>query len=413
MSDLIKSTSQYMPRYIPYLGDVDWSQINRAQNLDPSSDFPSEKLEELGTDGKLGTIKETSVIGCSLTQREHDSLEFYLALANKASGDSVTLADFAASAGDICTYLTDKSDAIVGTLWYPRQRLLSLGLSIGDPKAIVDRSFTFTGEDALILQTTNKYLIFKKYTVASGDAGSGVDVEITLDDPVAVENPEDAGKFMLRVTKYTLATGDTDELTEGAANDYTSTADLLTITTECAVGDVIKYYYSSASWVTSPALPFVTNEALLNAVRADSVVLYLGSGGRLHKVQSASLSVDLSREDISEIGSKDIVERSVLDNAVSVDLGKLLDTDMTLEEVLRGNTTGILDSSKYVEDLTFMIAVYTDSTHETFKLGYKVTDMTPGSARPGTGAVGANVDSGVTLTSDNLLITVDAADLGL
>ena len=411
MSDLIKSTSQYMPRYIPYLGDVDWSQINRAQNLDPSSDFPSEKLEELGTDGKLGTIKETSVIGCSLTQREHDSLEFYLALANKSSGDSVTLADFAASAGDICTYLTDKSDAIVGTLWYPRQRLLSLGLSIGDPKAIVDRSFTFTGEDALILQTTNKYLIFKKYTVASGDAGSGVDVEITLDDPIAVENPENAGKFMLRVTKVTLATGDTAELAEGT--DYTSTADLLTITTECAVGDVIKYYYSSASWVTSPALPFITNEALLNAVRADSVVLYLGSAGHLHKVQSASLSVDLSREDISEIGSKDIVERSVLDNAVSVDLGKLLDTDMTLEEVLRGNTTGILDSSKYVEDLTFMIAVYTDSTHETFKLGYKVTDMTPGSARPGTGAVGANVDSGVTLTSDNLLITVDAADLGL
>ena len=412
MSDLIKSTSQYMPRYIPYLGDVDWSQINRAQNLDPSSDFPSEKLEELGTDGKLGTIKETSVIGCSLTQREHDSLEFYLALANKASGDSVTLADFAASAGDICTYLTDKSDAIVGTLWYPRQRLLSLGLSIGDPKAIVDRSFTFTGEDAITLKTTNKYLIFKKYTVASGEEGSGVDVEITLDDPIAVVSPE-TSKFMLRVTKVNLATGDTAELTEGVANDYTSTADLLTITTECAVGDVIKYYYSSASWVTSPALPFITDESLLNAIRADSVVLYLGSAGHLHKVQSASLSVDLSREDISEIGSKDIVERSVLDNAVSVDLGKLLDTDMTLEEVLRGNTTGILDSSKYVEDLTFMIAVYTDSTHETFKLGYKVTDMTPGSARPGTGAVGANVDSGVTLTSDNLLITVDAADLGL
>jgi len=411
MSDLIKSTTQYKPRYIPYLGDVDWCQINRAQNLDPSSDFPSEKLEELGTDGKLGDIKETSVIGCSLTQREHDSLDFYLALANKASGDSVTLADFAASAGDICTYLTNKDDEIVSTLWYPRQRLVSLGLSIGDPKAIVDRSFTFTGEDALILQTTNKYLIFKKYTVESGEAGSGVDVEITLDDPIAVENPDKAGKFMLRVTKYTLATEETAELVEGT--DYTSTADTLTVTTECAVGDVIKYYYSSASWVTTPALPFITNELLANAIRANSVVLYLGSAGRLHKVQSASLSVDLSREDILEIGSEDIVERSVLDNAVSVDLGKLLDTDMSLEEILRGNTTGILDSKNYVSDLTFMIAVYSDSTHETFKLGYKVTNMTPGSARPGTGAIGANVDSGVTLKSDNLLITTKASDLGL
>jgi len=412
MSDLIKSTSQYMPRYIPYLRDTDWVQIDRAQNLDPSSDFPSEKLEELGTDGKLGDIKEGSVIGCSLTQREHDSLDFYLALANKASGTSVTLADFAASAGDICTYLTDKSDAIVSTLWYPRQRLLSLGLSIGDPKAIVDRSFTFTGEDAVVLQTTNKYLIFKKYTVESGEEGSGVDVEITLDDPIAVVNPE-TSKFMLRVTKVTLATGATAELEEGVTNDYTSTADLLTVTAECAVGDVIKYYYSSAAWVTSPALPFITNEVLLNAIRANSVVLYLGSAGRLHKVQSANLSVDLSREDISEIGSEDIVERSVLDNTVSVDLGKLLDTSMSLEEVLRGNTTGVLDSKNYVSDLTFMIAVYSDASHETFKLGYMVTNMTPGSAKPGTGAIGANVDSGVTLTSDNLLITTVAADLGL
>ena len=31
MGDLIKSTSNYKPRYIPYLGDVDWSQINRAK----------------------------------------------------------------------------------------------------------------------------------------------------------------------------------------------------------------------------------------------------------------------------------------------------------------------------------------------------------------------------------------------
>ena len=159
MSDLFKSTSQFKPRYIPYLRDTDWLQIDRAQNLDPSSDFPSEKLEELGTDGKLGTIKETSVIGCSLTQREHDDIAFYLGIANKSSGDSVTLADFAASAGDICTYLTDKSDEFVGTLWYPRQRLVSLGLSIGDPKAIVDRSFTFTGEDAIILQTTKTLIM--------------------------------------------------------------------------------------------------------------------------------------------------------------------------------------------------------------------------------------------------------------
>ena len=216
---------------------------------------------------------------------------------------------------------------------------------------------------------------------------------------------------MFRVTKVTLATGKTVELVEGT--DYTSTANALTVTIECAIGDVIKYYYSSASWVTSPASPFETNTSPVNAIRANSIVLYLGVGTRLYKVQSASLSVDLSREDVGEIGSEDIVARSVLDNAVSVDLSKLLDTDMSLEEVLRGNTSGKLDSKEYASDLTFMIAVYNDASHSTFKLGYKITDMTVGSARPGTGAIGANVDSGVTLTSDNLLVTSVAADLGL
>ena len=407
MGDLIHSQSQFKPRYIPYLRDTDWVQIDRAQNLDPSGDFPSEDVKELGTDGKLGTIKETSVIGCGLTQREYGSIEFYRALANKTTG-TVTLADFADEAGDINTYLTDKNDAFVSTLWYPKQRLVSLGLSIGDPKAIVDRSFTFTGEEALILQTTNKYLIFKKKTLTAPDIGSGDVAVITLDDPVAVENPEDAGKFMFRVLRVRATV--TTELVEGT--DYTSTANALTVQ-DCAVDDVIKYYYSSGSWVTSPAAPFTTNTSDLNAIRANSVVLYLGSAGRLYKVQSASLSVDLSREDVSEVGTEDIIARSVLENVVSVDLGKLLDTSFSMEEVLRGNTNGVLDSKNYVSDLTFMVAVYSDATHSTFKLGYKITDMVASTSRPGTGAIGANVDSGYTLKSDNLLITTEAGDLGL
>ena len=407
MGDLIHSQSQFKPRYIPYLGDVDWVQVDRCQTLDPSGDFPSEDVKELGTDGKLGTLKETSVISCSLAQREYGSIEFYRALANKTAG-TVTLADFASSAGDINTYLTDKNDAFVSTLWYPKQRLVSLGLSIGDPKAIVDRSFTFTGEQALILQTTNKYLIFKKKTLTAPDIGSGDIAVITLDDPVAVENPEDTGKYMFRVLR--VKAGVTTELVEGT--DYTSTANALTVE-DCTVDDVIKYYYSSATWVTSPAAPFTTNVSDLNAIRANSMVLYLGSAGRLYKVQSASLSVDLSREDVSEIGNEDIIARSVLENTVSIDLGKLLDTSFTIEEVLRGNANGVLDSKNYATDLTWMLAVYSDATHNTFKLGYKSTDCSVSTSRPGTGAIATNVDSGYTLKADNLLITTSAGDLGL
>lgn len=406
MSDLIKR-SQFQPRYIPYLGNTEAVQIDRAQTLDPSGDYPSVDDKELGTKLKLGTTKETSVIGCSLTQREYGSIEFYRALANKTSG-TVTLDDFASSAGDINAYIADSDDAIVSTLWYPRQRLVSLGLSIGDPEALVDRSFTFIGEDAITLKDNNKYLIYKKKTLTAPDIGSGDIAVITVEDPVAEENPDKAGKYMLRVLR--VKAGITSELSEGTG--YTSTANALTVQ-DCAVDDVIKYYYSASSWVTSPVSPFITNVSDLNSIRANQVVLYLGSANRIYKIQSGSISADLSREDISEIGNVAIIARSVLENAVSIDLGKLLDSSFTLEEVLRGNTSGLLDSSKYATDLTFSVAVYSDSTHSTFLLGYKSTNCSVSASRPGTGTIDANVDSGYTLKSDNLLITNQIGDLGL
>ena len=399
MSDLILY-SKFKPRYIPYLGDVDWSQIDRVQTLDPSGDFPSEDVKELGTDGKLGTIKETAVVGCSSTQREYGRIDFFRSLGNKASGN-IDLDDFASSAGDICTYLTDKNDAFVSTLWYPKQRLVSFGLSIGDPKALVDRSFTLTGEKALILKGDNKYLIFKKKTLTAPDIGSGDVAVITLDDPAAVENSEDTGKFMFRVTR--VRAGVTTELVEGTS--YTSTAAALTVQ-DCAEDDVIKHYYSSGAWVTTPAAPFTTNDTDANAIRAHSVVLYIANAaGRLYKVQSCSLSADLTREDVGEIGNEDIVERSVTENSVSIDLGKLLDTDLSLEAILRGNDNGVLDSKNYATDLTFMIAVYSDATHDTFLSGYKITGCSVSTSKPGAGSVGANVDSGYTLKADNCLIT--------
>ena len=408
MSDLIHSQSQFLPRYIPYLNDVDWSQIDRAQNLDPSADFPREKLEELGTDGLLGWVKDVSVVGCRLVQREYGSIDFYNALANKASGTSLTLNDFAKTAGDISAYLTDIDGNASSALWYPRQRLAGFSIAIGDPTALVDRNFEFTGEDAILLQGNNKYLIFKKKTLTAPDIGSGDIAVITLDDPVAIEDPDNAGKFMFRVLR--VKAGVTTELVEGT--DYTSTANALTVES-CTVADVIKYYYSGSSFVTSPSVPFTTNVSDLNGIRANSVVLYLGSANRLYKVQSATLDVRFDREDAREIGSEDVIARSIRNKTVSITLGKLLDTDFTMEEVLRGNTSGKLDTKNYSDSLTFIMAVYSDSGHGTFQIGYQATGLAPTSSRPGTAGIDANVDSGVTLEGEALTIADNAVEVGL
>jgi len=410
MSDLIHSQSAFKPRYIPYLGDTDWLQIDRAQSLDPDGDFPREKLEELGTDGILGWSPDVPVIGCRLVQREYGSFDFWKALANKNSGTSIDLNDFGKSAGDINAYITDPDGNFVSTLWYPKQRVTGFSIAIGDPTALVDRNFEFTGEDAIHLQDDNKYLIFKKKTVQSGDLGSGNLVNITVSAPVAIEDPDNAGKYMFRVTRVRSSV--TTELVEGT--DYSFSGGVLTVES-CAIDDVIKYYYSASAWVSSPASPFTTNVSDLNGIRANSVVLYLGSANRLYKVQSATLDVRFDREDAREIGSEDVIARSIRDKTVSITLGKLLDTSFTMEELLRGSADGYgkIDAKKFQQNLTFIMAVYSDSGHGTFKIGYKATNLAPSSNRPGTAAIDTNVDSGVTLEGESLVIADNASEAGL
>lgn len=409
MSDLIHSQSQLKPRYIPYLGDVDWSQIDRVQTLDPSGDFPKEKDEEVGTAGVLGWSDDVPAIGCRLTQREYGSIDFFNLLANKSGETVLTLDDFAASAGDILTYLTDRSGSYKGTLWYPKQRLTGFSIAVGDPTSRVDRSFEFTGEDAILWQSNNKYLIFKKTTVGSGDLASADAVNITVSNPVAVTDP-DTGSYILRVTR--VRSGETTELVENT--DYSYSAGVLTVDS-CQIDDVIKYYYSASAWVTSPISPFITNTSDLNSIRAHSVVPYLGVGNRLYKLQSANIDVRFDREDVREIGNKDVIARSITNKTVSIDLGKLLDTEFSLLELLRGQSSGYgkIDVKEFSKTLNFILAVYSNSGHGTFKIGYKATTLAVTTHRPGTANIDTNVDSGVTLEGEALTISNDAGELGL
>jgi len=409
-SDLFHSQSNFKPRIIPLLGDTDWAQIDRAQTLDPDVTLTREKIEELGREDIVAWLKDIPTVGCRLVQREYGSIDLFRQLANKTSG-SVSLGDFDNTAFDICAYLTDTNDAFISTLVYPKQRMVGFSITIGDPTALIDRSFDFTGESAKLWQGDNKYFIFKKKTVASGDLGSGNIVDITVSDPSAVENPDKAGEYILRVVR--VRSGETEELT---SDKFSYSAPTLTVE-DCEIGDVIKYWYTASSWVSNPSAPFIENDSDLPAIRAHSASLYLkiGSSNYLYKLQSATIDVRFDREDVREIGNDEVVLRGVTNKTVTITLGRLLESEFTLEEVLRNVASGygVIDIDKFSADITFICALYSDADKGTFKIGFKATKLTPSAFRPGTANINTHVDSGVTLEGEDLLITETIGELGI
>ena len=64
--------------------------------------------------------------------------------STKNKGTTVTQinwTDFATSAVDIAGYKTDDNGTFLGTIWYPKLRVNSFSVNIGDPEALIERNF--------------------------------------------------------------------------------------------------------------------------------------------------------------------------------------------------------------------------------------------------------------------------------
>ena len=299
------NSSYYRPRIFPIKRGGDDAEIDRSQTLDPTITLNRGKVEEVGRVGVVGYLKKSPTIEYRLTQYEYGNIEFWQKLVNNedigGSSDStgITLDDFKSAYFDICAYLTDDDGAFKGTVYYPSLRTSGFSITIGDPQAIIERSFDFVGESAKILQGDNEYLIYQKHT-----AGSGDDTEITL-DVTAIENPDVSGTYMLRVTHYDVSAGTTVELDVGASG-YTENATTVTITATIETGDMIKLWYTASTIPTATDM-FVNNDSDEVALIGDSVDIYLyipatatdpDSDDLIYRLQSVTLDVTLDREDL-------------------------------------------------------------------------------------------------------------------
>lgn len=376
MSDLIKA-SNFKPRIFPIGGDCAPAEIDRAQDITPDVNLNREKLEEIGTLGAIDYIKKSPTITYKLTQNEYGNIEFYQKLVNSDvlgsdSENPITLESFNSAYSDIVAYMSDDDGTFKGTYLYPSLRTDGFSFTIGDPQAIIQRSFSLVGEVAKICQGDNKYYIEVEHVCTTG-----TDDEISLATYVPAEDPDNAGVYMFRVVRV-----NTDGVEELTSDEYTYNPTTLTIDS-VETDDIIKVYYTSA---TAPATIFTTNTSDPGGLLGDCVDIYLyvpasgkpSASDYIYRLQNVGIDVTFDRNDIREVGNKDVVARGVKNSTVKVTLGKIL-SSFTLEEVLRGEAVGygVIDVSKLSSDISLIVKVYDDNTKTTFKYGFMAEGLSP------------------------------------
>ena len=401
------------PRIFPWNNDRDPEQIDRVQELGGDITLNQTKLYEIGRDGKLGVHKETPALPYTLRQYEYGSMAFWRDLANiedPVSGgldESIDLDDLKTTYFDIATFLTDDDDSFKGTIWFPKMRVNGFSISIGDPDAIVERSFDLVGEDYKII--TENYLAFEKATVVAPGDGT-----VVL-DPVPLEWA--SGDYIFRVLR--VRSGAVSELTEDAlagANTWVYDNPTKTVTVKtCLADDIIKVYYPSATAYTTL---WTDNDSSvggdLDALYADQCTIYLkvgvGADEQIYRLQSVGIDASFERADYKEIGNKEVVQSGVKSKTVTVTLGRILE-DFTLEEVLRGTSAyKYIDAREFASDITLTVKIYTDNTKETLKMGYKITGLSPSALS--TSATIEDYDTADnSMESDNFMVTTDKDEL--
>jgi hypothetical protein len=387
------------PRAFPWNNDRDPEQIDRLQNITGDQTLNREKVYEIGRVGRLGFKKSTPSFSYSATQFEYGSMAFWYDLANKetpGSGDDhyIDLDDLVETQCDIAAFLTDDNATFRGTIWFPGLRVNGFSINIGDPDAIIERSFDLVGEDYKMLD--GKYLAFEKGTAAGAS-------KVIVLDPVPVEYA--SGDYILRVLR--VRSGVVSELVE--TTDWTFAAPATITVTGCSVGDIIKVYYEASTAYTTTWTNNDVDSDLLLAEYAE-IRLKVGTGTRIYRLQSVGLDVAFDRADYKEIGNSEVVQRGVNDKTVTVALNRFAE-DFALEDILASDTTyPYINPRDFAEDIQMQIKIFNEKGHTTFKIGYLITGLSPTTIGTSQDIEAYNQRT-CNLESDNLKISDDEAEI--
>ena len=392
--------SNFATHAVPSLGGNAAIQVDRVQSIDPTSTLNREKNKEVGRDGTIDYSKKTPTIAYRAVQNESQDLKFFETLANVADSTDMTHNSFKTSATDMLAYLTDDAGTVLGSLWYPKLRVAGFSLNIADPDARIERNFDLVGEAHHVFQGANKYIIQRLESADSGEMSS-TDWEYTVESPSAVEDPANAGVFIMRVDR--IRSGTTTFLTAGSgASGYEYAAPVLTVH-NAVVGDQYRVWYSSGSYLTATDL-WTDEDTAPGATLAYNAQLIIGST-ELDRLQSCSIDVRFEREDWKQVGSKEVQQRGVRDRTITITLPRLLE-DYTIEELLLGESAGFghIDPENFLDTLTFRLKIYTTDAKTSFAWGMKITNCSPTELKTPIG-VDQYVNRDLTLESESFTLS--------
>jgi len=392
------------PRAFPWNSARVPEQVDRLQNISGDLSLNREELWEIGREDRLGFRKQTPSLSFSATQYEYGSMKFWYDLANKedpASGDDhyIDLDDLTTKKCELAAFLTDEDDVFVGTIYLPNIRVNGFSINIGDPDAIVERSFDLISEKYRIID--GEYFAYDSASVSV--IGNKV---ITL-SPVPVEYA--TGKYIYRVLR--VRAGAVTNLAEGTDTNQWSYATGDVTVRDCEVSDLIKVYYVSA---TAYDTLWTDNDTVPQTLQADYCEIYMkvGTGARIYRLQSVGIDVSFEREDHKEIGNSEVVQTGVTSKTVTISLNRFGE-NFTLEQILAGDgTMPDIDPEEFVENVQLLVKIYDDKLHSNFKIGYLCTGLTP-STLGFTQDVQANMESSNALIGTNMKISDDESEVAL
>jgi len=403
-------SSSFQPRLTPVYNGIDGIQIDRAQDLRASITLNRVKVKELGsTDSvcwKTGIPSNT----VTLRQLEYGEMDIWQALANVSSGDNTVIApDYKVSLMDISVFLTDDLGIFKGTLWYPKLRMSSFSLNIGDPDALIERNFNLVNEDEIIFQNNNKYVIYAEFTAIGGTNQSfTLGAGSYINYPRANNNPDASGTYFLRAYRYRASNTSNVEMIEGTDFTYSSgTGEIAIDDDSVESSDIFQFVYTADDYISGTD-PFVSNISDLCAIKADECDIFLRTSTTISKLQSISFEVNFDRLDIKEIGTTDVVAYGARDITTSVSLGTIVET-WSIDEAMRdkiGQNYGVLNVREYGDDMNIIIKVYEDNTKATFKMGYRLDNLSPTTIDDGD-AIDDYETRNVTLEGDSCTISSD------
>ncbi len=391
---------------IPSISTVDKIQVDRIQSIDVTGTLNREKNKEVGRDGAIDYSKRTPSVAYAVTQNESQNIKLFKALANKST-NKVDIGDFKQSASDLLAFVKNDDAVALGTIWYPKLRVAGFSINVADPDAKIERTFNLVGEKIGEFQGLQKYVIYKLETAESGEITAG-DWEITLDDPTPVEDANVSGKYIMRVTR--IRSGVSTDLVEGSGTnqyEYVNGTGALTVH-DSVTADTYKIWYT-AGVLPSGEQTWTDNDVNPGATLAYNIEMTLG-GVALEKIQSCTIDVSFDREDNKELGNKEIVQRGITNKTVNITLPRLLES-YAIEEILLGKSAGHghIDPEEFLDNLEFVMKVYSDTAKTNFAWGVKITGCSPTESNTGV-AVDEYTNRGLTLESESMFISDDIGD---